>query len=84
MQFPVHCAPVNARLPAPLHSCMSVHNRAPVAVGIVLVWSFGYWFFPVIGARHWFKGPPVAMEVAAAEQQAYNGHETSSKNELKD
>ena len=47
--------------------------RAPVAVGIVLVWSFGAWFCPVIGARHWFKGPPVAMEVAEAQQQLFSG-----------
>lgn len=41
--------------------------RAPVAVGIVLVWSLGYWYLPFIGARLWFKGPPVASEVAAYE-----------------
>lgn len=40
-------------------------NWAPVAVGIVLVWTFGYWLLPVWGARHWFCGPPVAMEIAS-------------------
>lgn len=39
-----------------------------MAVGIVLVWAFGYWYLPVIGARHWFKGPPVASEVAEYER----------------
>ncbi|KAK9865548.1 hypothetical protein WJX84_006827 [Apatococcus fuscideae] len=40
-------------------------NWAPVAVGIVLVWTFGYWLLPVIGARRWFKGPPAALEIYA-------------------
>ena len=44
-----------------------------MAVGIVLVWAFGYWFLPVFGARKWFKGPPVAMEVAEAVSQMHPG-----------
>ncbi|KAK9801877.1 hypothetical protein WJX73_006005 [Symbiochloris irregularis] len=48
-------------------------NWAPVAVGIVLVWSFGYWYLPFIGARHWFKGPPVASEVAQYERFLVQG-----------
>ena len=40
-------------------------NWAPVAVGIVLIWTFGYWLLPFWGARHWFKGPPAALELAS-------------------
>lgn len=50
-----------------------VFSRAPVAVGIVLVWAFGYWYLPFFGARHWFKGPPVASEVAAYESFRVTG-----------
>ena len=31
-------------------------NYAPVAVGVVLLFSGGWWF---LGARNWFKGPRV-------------------------
>ena len=31
--------------------------------------AFGSWFFPVWGARKWFKGPPVAAEVAGYDHQ---------------
>ncbi|EFN58316.1 hypothetical protein CHLNCDRAFT_142334, partial [Chlorella variabilis] len=32
-------------------------NYAGVAVGVVLVFSLGWWFLPYKGARHWFHGP---------------------------
>ncbi|HET7467193.1 MAG TPA: amino acid permease [Candidatus Dormibacteraeota bacterium] len=42
-------------------------NYAPVAVGVVLLYSGGYWF---LSARNWFKGPKVqgsAEELAKIE-----------------
>ena len=44
-------------------------------MGIVLVWSLGYWFMPVIGARHWFQGPPTATEVAAYQKHLVEDHD---------
>ena len=44
-------------------------NYAPVAVGVVLVFSGGYW---LLSARKWFKGPKVqgtAEELAAIEAE---------------
>lgn len=32
-------------------------NYASIAVGIVFFGAFFSWFFPVIGARHWYVGP---------------------------
>lgn len=38
-------------------------NYAGVAVGIVLVFSFGWWLLPgKLGARTWFKGPVRQVE----------------------
>jgi len=34
----------------------STFNYAPIAVGVVLLYSGGYWF---LSARNWFKGPKV-------------------------
>src|ERR1700682_4843640 len=44
-------------------------NYAPVAVGVVLLYSGGYWF---LSARNWFKGPKVqgsADELAKIEAE---------------
>jgi amino acid permease (GABA permease) len=44
-------------------------NYAPVAVGVVLLFSGGWWF---LGARNWFKGPRVqgsAEELARIEAE---------------
>ena len=44
-------------------------NYAPVAVGVVLVYSGGYWF---LSAKNWFKGPKVqgtAEELAKIEAE---------------
>jgi len=44
-------------------------NYAPVAVGVVLVYSGGYWF---LSAKNWFKGPKVqgtAEELAKIETE---------------
>jgi hypothetical protein len=44
-------------------------NYAPVAVGVVLLFSGGWW---LLGARSWFKGPRVqgtAEELAAIERE---------------
>jgi amino acid permease (GABA permease) len=44
-------------------------NYAPVAVGVVLLYSGGYWF---LSARNWFKGPKVqgsAEELAKIEAE---------------
>jgi amino acid permease (GABA permease) len=44
-------------------------NYAPVAVGVVLLYSGGYWF---LSARNWFKGPRVqgsAEELAKIEAE---------------
>jgi amino acid transporter len=44
-------------------------NYAPVAVGVVLLFSGGWWIF---GARHWFTGPKIQgtpEELAAIEQE---------------
>ena len=44
-------------------------NYAPVAVGVVLLYSGGYWF---LSAKNWFKGPKVqgsAEELARIEKE---------------
>ena len=44
-------------------------NYAPVAVGVVLIYSGGYWF---LSAKNWFKGPKVqgsAEELAKIEAE---------------
>src|SRR6202140_3124036 len=44
-------------------------NYAPVAVGVVLIYSGGYWF---LSAKNWFKGPKVqgtAEELAKIESE---------------
>jgi len=44
-------------------------NYAPVAVGVVLIYSGGYWF---LSAKNWFKGPRVqgtADELAKIEAE---------------
>jgi amino acid transporter len=48
---------------------LTTFNYAPVAVGVVLLYSGGYWF---LSARNWFKGPKVqgsAEELAAIERE---------------
>ncbi len=40
-------------------------NYAPVAVGVVLIFSGGYW---LLSARKWFKGPQVQGDEAALEK----------------
>jgi uncharacterized membrane protein len=44
-------------------------NYAPIAVGVVLLYSGGYWF---LSAKNWFKGPKVqgsAEELAKIEAE---------------
>ena len=44
-------------------------NYAGVAVGVVLVFSLGWWLLPCgWGARHWFKGP---QSLVVAPDSAY-------------
>jgi amino acid permease (GABA permease) len=48
---------------------LTTFNYAPVAVGVVLLFSGGWWF---LGARNWFKGPKVqgsAEELAKIEAE---------------
>jgi amino acid permease (GABA permease) len=48
---------------------LKTFNYAPVAVGVVLLYSGGYWF---LSARNWFKGPKVqgtADELAKIEAE---------------
>ena len=48
---------------------VTTFNYAPVAVGVVLLYSGGYWF---LSARNWFKGPKVqgtADELAKIEAE---------------
>ena len=39
-------------------------NYAPVAVGIVLFGSIGWWLLPIIGARGYYKGAAGVCDVA--------------------
>jgi len=48
---------------------LTTFNYAPVAVGVVLLFSGGYWF---LSAKNWFKGPKVqgsAAELAQIEAE---------------
>ncbi|MGH7765629.1 MAG: amino acid permease, partial [Candidatus Dormibacteraceae bacterium] len=48
---------------------LATFNYAPVAVGVVLLYSGGYW---LLSARNWFKGPKVqgtAEELAQIEAE---------------
>ena len=48
---------------------LTTFNYAPVAVGVVLLYSGGYWF---LSAKNWFKGPKVqgtAQELAKIEAE---------------
>ncbi len=50
-------------------------NYAPVAVGVVLLFSGGYWF---LGARKWFTGPRsqgTEAELEAIEQRLSTAEE---------
>ncbi|KAI0757934.1 APC amino acid permease [Fomes fomentarius] len=50
-------------------------NYAPVAVGIVIVYSLGFW---VVSARHWFRGP-----VKQAELDSINVNTAGTANEAR-
>ena len=51
------CLQINFCLPTTYPVSRYSFNYAPVAVGIVLIGAIAAWFFPAVGARHWYHGP---------------------------